>query len=430
MLDLSLLRIAKHREDFKRIRGRIPDSTLDAQTRALLEDYGKYFDRFDHTKIDLQTFLPMFRAWHPSIGEDKRASYEAILVQADQDVSPDTRTKIMQTLLELRLATDMALLAEQFNDGNVQNLYGKLTHVVDDFKKDSELQDVGCLETDIEDILKMEADDDQGLSWRLECLNRSMRRLRTGDFGIIAGRPDQGKTTLVASEVTYLGSQLGEGECVLWLNNEGIAEKIMFRVWQSALGANKTQLLDLMNKRLLKPAYTKVMGDLKRVRIANIHGFDCFQVEQLIEKFTPKIVVFDMIDNIRGFGEAARTDLGLERMYQWGRELAVSHGFAGIATSQISAEGDNMQFPAMSMLKDSKTGKQGACDFQIMIGSKLDPGYQQVRWIGVPKNKLRRDTGPADPRATVKYDPLRARYEDLPMAMPESETEVDGATTG
>jgi replicative DNA helicase len=69
-------------------------------------------------------------------------------------------------------------------------------------------------------------------------------------------------------------------------------------------------------------------------------------------------------------------------------------------------------FPTLSSLKDSKTGKQGACDFQLMIGASNDPGLQSMRYIGLPKNKLRREGASGDPRATVQFNPMIARYED------------------
>jgi replicative DNA helicase len=106
-------------------------------------------------------------------------------------------------------------------------------------------------------------------------------------------------------------------------------------------------------------------------------------------------------------------------MYQWARELCVKYDCIGIATSQISNEGDGLQFPTLPMLKDSKTGKQGANDFQLMIGASNDPGLGRVRYIGLPKNKLRREGGPSDPRATVKYEPELARYSDLPTTEPQ-----------
>lgn len=414
MLDLTLLRVLKHRQDFYRVRKRIPESALDKQTAVLLDDYGKYFDKFpEHDSIDFDTFYTMFRSWHPSLKDDKVALYEGILHNARTDVPDDVRNAVMRNMLDLRLATKLANLVTQFDEGECSNLFSQVAEEVQAFKKDAGISNIDYIIDDIHDLLE-EADVD-GLQWRLSCLNESMRPLQFGDFGIVAGRPDRGKTTFIASEVTYLAPQLPDHMNVLWLNNEGLGKRIIPRLYQSAIGATKTQLIELKNRGMLKPAYKRFMERMDRIRVIDIHGMDNYTVEQLIEENQAGVVIYDMIDNVRGFGDAARTDLGLERMYQWGRELAVKQGHIGIATSQISAEGEGLQFPNMSMLKDSKTGKQGACDFQIMIGSVNDPGYANMRFIGVPKNKLRRDGGPADPRATVKYEPMRARYTDMPM---------------
>jgi len=159
--------------------------------------------------------------------------------------------------------------------------------------------------------------------------------------------------------------------------------------------------------------------------VVNIHGRDAFTVEQIIDRNNAAVVVYDMIDHIRGFGDMPRTDLQLEEMYKWARVVSVEHEVIGLATSQISNEGDGLLYPTLGMLKDSKTGKQGACDFMLMIGASNDPGMQGVRYMGMPKNKLRRPGGPADPRATVNYDPQRVRYTDIPIAM---ETEPNDTT--
>ena len=426
MLDITLLRVLKYRQDFYRVKGKIPEGALNAQTGAILNDYGKFFDKFpDAQVIDFDVFYTLFRSWHASLKDDKLAMFEGIINNARKDVSEDTRAEVMRSLLDLKLATKLANLAMEFEEGNLPNLFGAVRDSINEYKKQAGVSQVEYIKDDIDDLLS--ETEVSGIQWRLSCLNESMRPMQFGDFGIIAGRPDRGKTTFISSEVTYMAAQLPEHMNVVWLNNEGLGKRIIPRLYQSAIGATRSQLIELSKRGVIKPAYKKFVGRMDRIRVIDIHGLDNYAVEQLIEENNAGVVVYDMIDNVRGFGDSARTDLGLERMYQWGRELAVKLGHIGMATSQISADGEGLQFPNMSMLKDSKTGKQGACDFQIMIGSVNDPGYQNVRYIGVPKNKLRRDGGPADPRATVKYEPMRARYEDLEAPLHQgTEDEIEG----
>lgn len=421
MIDLNLLRITKYRPDFYKVRGRVPAAAMDKQTNALLADFAYYFEQLpEHDKVEHATFLPMFRARHPSLSEDQRNAYETIIKNAlTVDVGANEKTSIMRSMLELRLGTHLANILAQFDAGDLPNIQNAISASLEEFKADAGIRDIDFIRDDIGDLLSEEISD-AGLRWRLECMNAHVRGLRPGDFGIVAGRPDRGKTTYIASELTFLAAQLPQGQCALWLNNEGPGKRIIPRLYQAALGLKTSELIALNNAGKLKDAYADVMGSMDRIRIIDIHNADCFTVEALVERNEPGLVVYDMIDNVRGFGDAARTDLGLERMYQWGRELAVKHEHAALATSQISNEGDGLQFPTMGMLKDSKTGKQGACDFQIMIGASNDPGLAGVRYIGMPKNKIRREGAAPDPRATVKYDPQRARYEDIPYA-PEDE---------
>jgi replicative DNA helicase len=122
--------------------------------------------------------------------------------------------------------------------------------------------------------------------------------------------------------------------------------------------------------------------------------------------------VFDMIDNIKFGGAAAnngqRTDQLLEAMYQWARVLGVKHDCVVLANSQISSDGENMQYPLLSMLKDSKTGKQGAADFILTIGyQSTNP---DTRYLGTTKNKLAVEGGPKQLKHSVIFDGARGRY--------------------
>lgn len=415
-VDLALLRMLKHRADFRRVYGRIPDAALNKETKAILDDYAKYFEQFPtHDKVDMDAFTPMFRVWHSTLSDERRSIFELALQNAKADVTDDVRIQVMRQVLELRLATELADIVARFDAGDLTNIAGAIAQAEKSFKADTQMAEDDFLHYDISKLLELDKND-TGVRWRLDCLNACMRPLRLGDFGILAGRPDKGKTSFIASELSFMAAQIPPDRNILWLNNEGVGSRIYPRVFQAAIGATIPEMIILDRANALMPAYTKKVGRWDRIRVKDIHGMDNYSVERIIEANNAEIVVYDMIDNIRGFSGESRTDQRLEEMYKWGRDCAVQMGHIGIATSQISVEGDNLMFPAMSMLKDSKTGKQGACDFQIMVGSKNDPGYSNVRWISVPKNKLRRPGAPGDPRAVVKFDAERARFEDTDIA--------------
>lgn len=424
MLDLKLLQILKYRDAYYKIVGRVPTESVDNVTAVLIKDFGKYFDRFPkHDRIDIKTFAPLFSSWHPKLDKEQKNAYVTILKKVHRDVDEDDAAIVMQSMLELRMSSELSSLLMEYEEGNVGNIHAELEAISAEFLRDAKIKSLDYVQVNTDDMLNQEANE-EGMNWRLQCLNDCMRGLRPGDFGIVAGRPDKGKTTFLASEITFLAAQ--SDKPVIWLNNEGPGKRIYTRLWQAALGMTLADLIDLHRKKEMEVKYCQaVNGDKWKIKIFDIHGMDNYAVERILEKHEPSLVVYDMIDNIRGFGDAARTDLALERMYQWARELGVKYECAGIATSQISADGANMQFPSDHMLKDSKTGKQGACDFILTIGAVDDPGYANARFIGLPKNKLRKEGSAGDPRAVVSYKPQIARYSDLEVSDGDVDEEVD-----
>lgn len=100
-------------------------------------------------------------------------------------------------------------------------------------------------------------------------------------------------------------------------------------------------------------------------------------------------------------------------MYQWARMMGVKYDCGVMATSQISGEGDGMQYPGLGMLKDSKTGKQGAADVIITIGTVNDPVLAKSRYMGWTKNKRVRTGVSSSPMQEVIFDGDRGRYVEI-----------------
>lgn len=414
MIDIILLRILKHRDQYGILGPLVHKDSLSPETGALFEDFGRYFELFpSHAKIDVTTFMTRFPQWHKGITDERVREFARIVTNIMPDADDDQKSVILQELADRDVSIRLANTVAEYNEGELDSdLAGALGQIMDKYRLSRGIKQIKHIDTPISELLKDELND-QGIKWRLHSLRKSMRPLRGGDFGIIAGRPDKGKTSFIASEITYMAEQLPDERNVLWLNNEGPGKRIVPRVWQAALNLTMTEMKELARQDLLEKQFLKLYGRFDKVRVVDIHGLNNSQVEMIIEQNNAGVIVYDMIDNIGGFGEAARTDLKLEYMYQWARERSVKYDAIGLATSQISSDGDGMQFPTLSMLKDSKTGKQGACDFQLMIGSVNDPMMATSRFLGLPKNKMRIDGGPADPRAEVMFDAMRSRYVDI-----------------
>lgn len=411
--DINMLRMMKNKAKYKKYISRINGNVAEAGTIAILKDFGRYFETFDsHDKIDFQLFIPRMHNWNKNVNDETMASrVMAIKNAAKGEVDDEVENALQREIANAVLSAQLSDINESYADGEEDQLGHAVAAAMEVYKKDAGVMVDDHITTPIGQILE-EDNDESGYTMRLKAARKAMRGLRGGDFGIAAARPDQGKTTWIASEATYLAPQIPKHRNLLWLNNEGPGKRIMPRIYQAALGITRSEMVEMNSKGLLVPAYEELMGRVDRIRVVDIHGMHISKVESIIEAHDAEIVFYDMIDNIRGFENAGRTDERLEQLYAHCRNLAVNMNHAGIASSQISVEGDGEMFPGQSMLKDSKTGKQGACDWIMMIGASNDPNLGSMRYIGLPKNKLRREGERGDPRATVQFKPEIARYID------------------
>lgn len=421
-IDVSLLQLMRHKKEYIRLIRTVNERAIDSKTKIILDDYGKYFELVPDCEV-----IPLsgpFLTWfttiaHKTLKPDDVAVYRAMFREAEQDVDEATKSMLVAKLLEADLAVEASDAAERWQRGEEVNISRVLRSLVDRYETDVKRK-VKIPFVEINENLFDEDVNNSGFTWAWECLNNTMRPLRGGDFIILAGRPDKGKTTALAQHLAHMAKQVKEmypteNRHILWFNNEGPGKRIMKRIIQSALGIPISKVIKKQNDGTLWDDYAAAIGgDKFLIKVIDIHGFRSWQVEEIMKQLPPALVVFDMIDNIRFDGEmingGQRTDQMLEAMYQWGRDLAVLYDCPVMATSQISADGDGLAFPTLSMLKDSKTGKQGAADAIITIGAKNEKAFENLRFVGLTKNKLALEGRPRSPHTEMILDGPTGRY--------------------
>lgn len=340
--------------------------------------------------------------------------YQGVLDQLNTlDVSEATTFKLLQSILANKRLKEISLAAYDVTEGKLE--IDKMNTMLQGFLEEQETteeeHEFEFITDDLEELVNG-AIKKQGLRWRLSTLNQMLGSLRTGDFGFIFARPETGKTTFLASETTYMAEQLGEDSGpIIWFNNEEQGSKVKLRCYQAALGLNMTQLMaDLPANRAAYLAKTK--GKHMIYDSGTIHKNT---VEQICKKYKPSLVIFDQIDKIHGFKED-RDDLKLGAIYQWGRELAKQY-CPVIAVCQADGTGEGVKWLTMGHVANAKTSKQAEADFIVGVGKIHDPGYENVRYINISKNKLigdeDTDTSMRHGRKEVLINPTVARYEDI-----------------
>ena len=355
--------------------------------------------------------------------EELDVSYNANYLLADSERKEltnllnrifDNRIENKEIIIELleqhrkrSLAGDIAKLALDVEDGSIpiQDLMDKFTEFDN---QEVEIDESSYIEMDLSKLYNSQVAT-PGLRWRLNFLNKSLGSLRKGDFGFIFARPETGKTTLIASEISKMVEQTN-GD-ILWFNNEEQGNKVAIRCYQAVLGVTTDLLFSGIEQ------YDKEFQEITNNRIKIFDFEDSSRprrIENLLKKHNPALIIFDQMDKIKGF-KADRNDLELKAIYQWAREIAKKYAPV-IAVCQAGGDAEGKLWLTMDMVDGSKTAKQGEADWILGIGKESD-NTSRIRYLNISKNKLLGDSDSLpDMRhgtAQVLIKPEVARYEDI-----------------
>ncbi len=383
--------------------------------------YQKYRALIKNTSV-LYQILDSLHESFPEVSEFTRDDYVTF---AQSKIKPDSDESIMieqlrnvnitdvvlqDVLLDLQQkakAYDLALLAVDVSEG--KNSYENLlTEVSNLCTIDVPVEEEVFVTDDLEELYQ-DAIQNQGFRWRLNTLNQMLGSLRKGDFGFVFARPETGKTTFLASEISFFGGQTKQ--FILWFNNEEEGRKVQRRIFQAAVG------VDLQTLYSDRPKYQEMYNQLtgRRIKLIDNASLHRNEVERICKKIEPGLIVFDQIDKIKGF-DSDREDLRLGAIYQWARELAKTY-CPVIGVCQADGSGEGKKWLTMENVSNAKTSKQAEADFIIGIGRTNEAGMEYVRHIHLSKNKL---SGDQDTIAELRHGrrdviirPEYARYEDV-----------------
>ena len=280
-------------------------------------------------------------------------------------------------------------------------------------KKESievEENEIEFVTTDIE-LLITEEEVTGGLHWRLKCLNQSLGCLRKGNFGHIFARVETGKTAMWVSETTFMATQV-TNPILIFFNEEG-GRDVIFRMYNAITGMTYMEISN--NPKKAKAIWDAKIGD-KIKFIDQPAQVERKSIERIIEKVNPDLIIVDNMDKVKGFA-GDREDMRLHEIYKWGREIAKTQ-CPFISVGQADATGHNSQYLDESQMANSKTGKPSELDFIIGIGRIEKVGYENIRYISIPKNKLRGDANSIEAFRHMKgkevlLKPMLSIYEDM-----------------
>lgn len=338
--------------------------------------------------------------------------YEEVLSNLETlDVSEGTSKTLLTSLLQKKKLKELSLAAYEAYEGKLE--FEKFLPLLTGFDlKQTIVDDEDEFVTDDLEELVDAIIDTPGLRWRLQTLNRMLGSLRKGNFGFIFARPETGKTTFLASEVSFMCTQLkDEDGPIVWIANEEPAGNVKLRVYQAWFGIDLPTLLSN------KPYWSAKFKEESRGKLLlpTNQNMDKRDIERLCKKYTPSLLILDQLSKINGF-EADRYDLELGAATTWSRDLAKEY-CPVIAIHQADGNAEGQMWLNMGHVANAKTAMQADADWILGIGKQNKDGYESIRYLHLSKNKLigDSDTEPQHRhgKLEVLLKPEIARYEDL-----------------
>lgn len=402
------------KKEFNKLDSNVHLDRFDKEERVLIKQIRKYHkDHPDTDRVNMEIFSQKFFLDVPCT-PDEVVVYRLLFKSISKEPDPEVAKNIIRDLRVMEFNKALEDAQNSYILGEDIDLYETVADHVHYFESDiRRAANADYCKATVQEILE---DHENGsiMPWKLRCLQESMPGVRTKNQIIVALRPGRGKTSFMVDNCVHWlkpGGYLRESNRpVLWFNNEGDKLKIKGSFLRCVL-CRDFQGIQEMGWERAQELYDELIGGPDMVQIYDIHNRDYKYLQRIIEDKNPGVVVWDMLDNVRGFS-ADRRDQELESLYQWAREMAVQHDFLSLITSQVSDQGANLQWIPDNCLKDSRTGKQGACDAIITIGTNDDPGFERVRYVYIPKEFKGSPLEGASPKCLTEviFDSPTCRY--------------------
>ncbi len=409
---LDLLLILSNKDNYNRYIKYISKHTVAKESWTIITDLKQYYkDNPTITDIDWESFSTWFRVVkHPMFNLEKQEIYETLFNNIKEyDGNEDVQEDIIKHYVTMEYGSKIADISLKVAEGDTAVDLKNINDILSDYTK--EIGAVDEVETyrvsgsvgDLMDRLSHGG----GLEWRLDALNKSCGPLRKGDFLIVGARFEVGKTSFVASECTRMAEQLPEDRPLVWFNNEQEGDAVFSRIVTAALDVS---YLDIRDDPI---TYSKKFEDLfgkDRIIIIDKADLSVSEIEAYLKHYNPGLIVVDQLWKLHGLDELQGVKR-LAALARTAREWAKQYGpLFAIHQADTSAEGQ--RWIEAYQLYESKTAMQGEADVILMLGKINEPGYENTRFINVPKNKL---PTPGDPSTRhghweVQLHPETGRY--------------------
>lgn len=396
---LDLTKLAPYRSELSRL------------FRHVIDYHDKYGE--DNPDLTLEELQLLVTSEYSALSTSNKRNMDELFarLKADRDSVPSSGMNIESLfhLLEAKVKKDTAkeildeaarLFDSQVkNTDNLKELLSKYDVINLTSDMDEDVEELHVTVDDLDTLLNTHTGQ---FTWgyNLPPLQEATGGLLPASFGIVAGRPDGGKTAFYLSLCCNEGGFLSQGAKVHVWRNEETHAMIVPRALSSMSGVPNNELLS--NIQSIKTTFNKELNNLFILKDDTTDAKSIQDIEKYMElhKNNMDILIIDQLDNVLIGGKSPEDRFALKELYQRTRFLAKRYNCAIIAICQAGSGAEDKLYYTYNELDESKTGKPGAVDYIFLIGQKkptngeVDSGF---RVLNFAKNK------PFGPKPPVQY---------------------------
>lgn len=199
---------------------------------------------------------------------------------------------------------------------------------------------------------------------------------------LIYARPNAGKTQFA---INLSRGFIRDGKRVLYLCNEEPKKQILQRFISRLSGLQKRDVYK-DTKAALKVARNSGLDNLY---LEDINPGTFLEIERLIKKINPTVVVIDQLRNVKVKGDTRVNEL--EKAATEARRLAKKYNIVVVSITQAGDSAEGKLVLNMGDVDFSNTGIPAQMDLMVGVGVNDEYRANNMRMISIAKNKLSSD---------------------------------------
>lgn len=338
------------------------------------------------TSLTVESLKALHKANHPVMSRAKEEALEPLYRTLRETITfdPKIQDSIINTKLCQRISDEIATIAIDISSGNEDRM-ADLQTLMDKLKK------VRATPEELIDHRKITIDlfkaAPENIQWKFNYpdLQERLKGFGGGYAGVIAARPDTGKTSFYMSLVCAPSGFIAQGAKVHIIGNEESPHRLKVRALSALTGLDGDSVEAEFHDLFIQ--YERVLENL-----FIIDGLDMTieMLDNYCHNNKVDILIIDQLDQLGVRGKHATNEERLRLLYIKARELAKRNNCGVICVCQAGFTAHNKLHYGFECLDGSKTGKGAACDWCITIGMELQPGGidNYFRMANLPKNKM------------------------------------------